>query len=171
MSKYLKNLMADDLKQRLEGVDEALLVNVIGIDANKTVALRRQLREKNINLLVIKNSQVQRATEGTPLAVACENLEGTAALCWGGEDFVSLVKEVVELDKSEDYEAFAARGGVMDGEAVSAERLREISKWPNRQEQLSILSGQILAPGANLSAQLRGPAGQLASQVKQKGEE
>ena len=171
MSKYLKNLMADDLKQRLEGVDEALLVNVIGIDANKTVALRRQLREKNINLLVIKNSLVQRATEGTPLAVACENLEGTAALCWGGEDFVSLVKEVVELDKSEDYEAFAARGGVMDGEAVSAERLREISKWPNRQEQLSILSGQILAPGANLSAQLRGPAGQLASQVKQKGEE
>ena len=171
MSKYLKNLMADDLKQRLEGVDEALLVNVIGIDANKTVALRRQLREKNINLLVIKNSLVQRATEGTPLAVAFENLEGTAALCWGGEDFVSLVKEVVELDKSEDYEAFAARGGVMDGEAVSAERLREISKWPNRQEQLSILSGQILAPGANLSAQLRGPAGQLASQVKQKGEE
>jgi ribosomal protein L10 len=59
----------------------------------------------------------------------------------------------------------------MDGETVSAERLREISKWPNRQEQLSILSGQILGPGANLSAQLRGPAGQLASQVKQKGED
>ena len=171
MSKYVKNLIADDLKKRLEGIDEALLVNVIGVDANKTVALRRQLREKDIKLLVVKNSLAQRATEGTPLALAFEGLEGTAAICWGGEDFITLVKEVIQFDKDEDYEAFAARCGVMDGEAVSAERLREISKWPNRQEQLSILSGQILGPGANLSAQLRGPAGQLASQVKQKGEE
>lgn len=171
MSKYVKNLIAEDLKKQLDGVDEALLVNVIGVDANKTVVLRRQLREKNINLLVVKNSLAQRATEGTPLAIAFDGLEGTAALAWGGEDFVTLVKEVVELDKDEEFAPFAARGGVMDGETVSAERLREISKWPNRQEQLSILSGQILGPGANLVAQLRGPAGQLASQIKQKGEE
>jgi ribosomal protein L10 len=171
MSKYVKNLIADDLKKRLEGVDEALLVNVIGVDANKTVLLRRQLREKNISLLVVKNSLAVRATEGTPLAAAFESLNGTAALCWGGEDFISLVKEIVGLDKDDEFEAFKARSGIMEGEAVSRERLQEISKWPNRQEQLSILSGQILSPGANLSAQLRGPAGQLASQVKQKGEE
>jgi large subunit ribosomal protein L10 len=171
MSKYVKNLIADDLKKRLDGVDEALLVNVIGVDANKTVLLRRQLREKNINLLVVKNSLAVRATEGTPLAAAFEGLNGTAALCWGGEDFITLVKEIVELDNDIEFEAFQTRSGIMDGEAVSRERLQEISKWPNRQEQLSILSGQILSPGANLSAQLRGPAGQLASQVKQKGEE
>ena len=171
MSKYVKNLITKDLKKRLDGVDEALLVNVIGIDANKTVLLRRQLREKNINLLVVKNSLAQQATEGTPLSIAFDGLDGTAAVCWGGEDFITLVKEIIELDKDPEFDAFAARIGVMDGEAVSAERLREISKWPNRQEQLSILSGQIRGPGANLSAQLRGPAGQLASQVKQKGEE
>ncbi|MFP6671028.1 MAG: 50S ribosomal protein L10 [Pirellulaceae bacterium] len=171
MSKYVKNLIADDLRKRLDGVDEALLVNVIGVDANKTVLLRRQLREKNINLLVVKNSLAVRATEGTPLAAVFEGLIGTAALCWGGEDFVTLVKEVVGLDKDTEFKAFQARSGIMEGEAVSRERLQEISKWPNRQEQLSILSGQILGPGANLSAQLRGPAGQLASQVKQKGEE
>ena len=171
MSKYVKNLIADDLKSRLEGVDEALLVNVIGVDANKSVTLRQQLREKDIKLLVVKNSLALRATEGTPLALAFEGLKGTAAICWGGEDFITLVKEVMVLDNDTEYEPFAARCGVMDGETVSAERLREISRWPNRQEQLSILSGQILGPGANLSAQLRGPAGQLASQVKQKGED
>ena len=39
MSKYVKNLISDDLRGRLEGVDDALLVDVIGIDANATVRL------------------------------------------------------------------------------------------------------------------------------------
>ncbi len=96
--------------------------------------------------MVIKNSLARRATEGTTLAPAFEGLDGTAAVVWGGEDFVSLVKEVVELDKSVEYEAFQARGGVMDGEALDADKVREISKWPSRLEQLSLLSGQLTAP-------------------------
>ena len=40
MSKYLKDLIAQDLSKRLDGVEDLLLVNVIGIDANSTVALR-----------------------------------------------------------------------------------------------------------------------------------
>jgi hypothetical protein len=36
---------------------------------------------------------------------------------------------------------------------------------------LSILVGQVLSPGANLSGQLLGPTGSLASQIKQCGTE
>lgn len=59
----------------------------------------------------------------------------------------------------------------MDGEQLSAERIKEISKWPSRQEQLSLLVGQILSPGANLAGALLGPGGTLASQIKSKSEE
>jgi hypothetical protein len=38
-------------------------------------------------------------------------------------------------------------------------------------EQLSLLSGQILAPGAKLASQLIGPGGALASQIEKKAEE
>ena len=170
MSKYVKKLICDDILRRIDGVEDAVLVNVIGMEANETVALRKQLREKNIGLLVVKNSMAKRATEGSPLAVAFEGAEGTLALCWGGEDFISLVKEVAGLDKGSDYKKFEARGGVMDGEQLSAERIKEISKWPNRAEQLSLLVGQILSPGANLSSQLIGPGGALASQIEKKSE-
>ena len=54
---------------------------------------------------------------------------------------------------------------------LSADEVKAVSKWPSREEQLSILVGQILSPGATLSAQLLGPAAQLASQIEQKGEE
>ena len=68
MSKQVKDLVAKDVARRLEGVEDAVLVNVIGMGANETVVLRKQLREKDIRLLVVKNSLAKRATEGTPLA-------------------------------------------------------------------------------------------------------
>lgn len=171
MSKAVKNLMIKDLSEKLEGVNDCVLVNVIGITANDTYALRKRLREKNISMTVVRSGLVRRATEGTPLAPAFEETSGSLAVCWGGEDFIDLVKEITELDKSDEFELFQAKGGVMDGESLTPEKVKEISKWPNRAEQLSMLVGQILGPGANLVAQLKGPGGMLAGQIKSKSEE
>lgn len=171
MSKFVKNLISDDLRKRLDGVENALLVSVAGLDANKNSRLRKTLRDKNINLMVIKNSLARRATEGTPLAAAFEQVEGSLAVVWGAEDIVSLAKQITALAGEKQYQPFAARGGVMDGSRLSAEQVTAVSKWPSRQEQLSILLGQILSPGATLAAQLTGAGASLASQIKQKGEE
>ena len=171
MSKVVKDLITKQFSRRLEGVNDCVLVDVVGMDANSTVALRKRFRDKDIHLLVVKNSLARRATEGTPIGPAFHDMEGSLAVCWGAEDFVSLVKEVVELDAGTTFEVFKAKGGVMDGEALSSDKVREISKWPNRQEQLSILAGQILGPGAALAAQLNGPGGALAGQIKSKSEE
>ena len=167
MSKYIKDLIAQDISRRLEGVEDLVLVNMIGVGANDSVKLRKQLRDKDIQVLVVKNSMAARATEGTSLAPAFEGMTGSLAVCWGSEDFISLVKEITAIDKAGDFKGFATRGGVMDGEQLSPERVHEISKWPNRQEQLSILVGQILGPGRELAGALEGPGGQLASQIDQ----
>ena len=170
MSKYVKDLLAKDIQRRLDGVDEALLVNVIGLDANQSVVLRKQLREKDIRLLVVKNSLAKRATEGTPLSSAFDGVEGSTAVVWGAEDFISLAKEVSELDKSPDFAEFQTQGGVMDGECLTADKVKEISKWPSREEQLSILMGQALSVGGQLLSQIEAPGGLLASQIEQKSE-
>jgi ribosomal protein L10 len=175
MSKFVKDMLTKDLASRLDGVGDCVVANVIGLDANTTSALRKRLREKDISLMVIKNSLARRATEGTSLGPAFEGLDGTAAVVWGAQDFVSLVKEVTELDKDgAEFEKFEALGGVMDGEKLSPEKVKEISKWPSREEQLSMLVGQILGPGSQLVSQINGPGSQLAGQVKsivEKGEE
>jgi len=171
MSKRIKNLLTQEYAERLSGVDEALLVNVVGIDANKSVTLRQRLREKDIQMVVVRNGLARRATEGSPLSTALAGMDGSLAFVWGAEDFVSLAKEITKLDEDKDFEAFKTRGGVMDGEQLSADRVKEISKWPSRQEQLSILVGQILGPGAELAGAINGPAGTLAGQIKSKSEE
>lgn len=172
MSKFVKQLVTRDIAARLASVQDAVLVTTTGMDANTTNELRGELEKKDIHLLVIKNSLARRAAEGTTLAPAFEGAAGQAALCWGSSDFVSLVKEVVKLDRDAGkFTKFKATGGVMDGERLDADTLVAVSKWPSREEQISLLVGQILSPGANLSGALLGPGGALASQVKKKGEE
>lgn len=170
MSKYVKDLITNEIKQQLDGVSDLLLVDVVGVENNQNVLIRKQLREKNIRLMVVKNSLARRATEGTALAPAFEGMSGTCAVVWGAEDVVSLAKEIARIAKDEQFEPFAAKGGVMDGEALSADDVTAVSKWPSREEQLSILMGQILSPGATLAGQLLGPGALLASQVEQKSE-
>jgi large subunit ribosomal protein L10 len=170
MSKFVKDLQTRDLRNQLTGVNDALLVNVIGMDAVRTSKLRSELRKKNIKLEVVRNSLARRATEGTPLAPAFEGVEGTLAIVWGGDDFVSLAKEVVRVSESKDFEGFTARGGAMDGSKLSPEEVTQVSKWPTRQEQLSILVGQILGPGSRLASQLVGSGGALVSQFKSHAE-
>src|SRR5262245_22631771 len=129
MSKLIKDLVTHQLKRELEGVEDLLLVNVIGLTSNRAMALRKALRQKNIRLMVVKNSLARRATEGTKLAAAFEGSEGTLAMVWGATDIVTLAKEVVRLGGDKEFEAFQARGGVMDGARLKPEEVKQVSKW------------------------------------------
>jgi large subunit ribosomal protein L10 len=173
MSKYVKQLVMDEIRNRLKGVNDALLVDLIGMDTDKTYLLRKKLREKDIRVLVVKTSLARVATRGTPLENAFEGMSGSTAVCWGASDFVQLSKEVLAIQEETQFEKFTTRGGVMDCEQLTKDRVKEVSKWPSRTEQLSLLMGQILAPGANLLSQLKAPGGALASQIekKSKGDE
>ena len=170
MSKLVKDLVTEQLKRELDGVQDMLLVNVVGLTANRTSALRKALRAKDIKLRVIKNSLARRATEGTQLAAAFEGSAGTLAMVWGASDIVALAKEVVRLAGDKEYAAFEPRGGVMGGARLASEEVKAVSKWPSREEQLSLLVGQILSPGAKLNGQLLAVGGALASQIKQHAE-
>ena len=171
MSKYVKNLLTEHLREELRGVDDALVVNVVGLDATRDNRLRKELRSRNIRVMVVKNSLAQRAVSGTRLAPALEGLNGPAAICWGGDDLVSLAKEIVKLARDPRFAPFAPCGGVMDGEGLTAAQVEQVSRWPSRREQLGLLVGQILAPGARLASQLTVAGGALASQIAQKGEQ
>jgi large subunit ribosomal protein L10 len=166
MSKYVKNLISEHLHHRFKDVDQALLVNVVGLDANADNRLRAELRRQNIQLMVVKNSLAARATAGTPLEEMFEGLDGSSAVLWGGEDIVHLAREVARLAKVDLYPAFRARGGVLEGRKLSAEKVLEISRWPRREELLSLVAGQLLGVASEVVSQLVGPATQIASQIE-----
>lgn len=171
MSKYVKDLMTKELVDRWDGVSDLMLVDTVGLPANDCVELRKRLREKDIHMMVVKNSLARRATEGTALAPAFEGAKGAQSVVWGSEDVVSLAKEVIAIADAPEFEQFEPTGGVLDGEKLTADDVKSVSKWPTRTEMLSTLMGQVMGPAMTLSAQLLGPGKQLASQVKQKADE
>ncbi|MDR1924743.1 MAG: 50S ribosomal protein L10 [Planctomycetaceae bacterium] len=165
MSKYVKQLITDGVKNRLEGVQYLMLVSLTGVDANANKNIRANLAGKGINLMVIKNSLANRASEGTPLAAAFKGLTGSNAICWGASDIVALAKELVNLTKNKDLKGFEIKGAVLDGEAFNAAQAIEVSKWLTREEQIAVIVGQIVSIGAKLSGQIISVGGAVASQI------
>ncbi len=46
MSKFVKDLLTRDLKSQLDGVNDALLVNVVGLDAMRTTQAAQRAAEE-----------------------------------------------------------------------------------------------------------------------------
>jgi len=166
MSKLVKKLVSRDIGSKLQGVADAVVVNVVGLNANADYNLRKAFRNKGVSLLVVKRTMAALATEGTSLRPAFNDCRGSIAVVWGCDDFVSLAKEVTAVSDSGQHKLFEIKGGVMDGEALTADQVKAISKWPTRQEQISLLVGQILSPGSNLVSQILGSGSKLAGQLK-----
>ncbi|MEL7265620.1 MAG: 50S ribosomal protein L10 [Planctomycetota bacterium] len=172
MSKLVKEIITQEIADKLKGVEDAAVVSYVGMDVNTTNELRGALAEKDVNLLVVKNSLARRATVDSNVHAAFVGRTGQIAVCWGAMEFPTLAKIIVDLHKDDaKFEKFVAEGGAMDGQSLDQDGLIAASKLPTREEQLSMLVGQILGPGASLSAALLGPGKKLASQVKQKSEE
>ena len=165
MSKAVKNMLVDDLKNRLQDVGDVIVVSLGQVDAQQTTQLRQTLRKKEISLQLVKNSLARRATAGTPLEPAMEDAAGMLALAWGGEDVVDLAKELDRLANDKAFEGFECRGGALDGGRLGPEQVKEVAKWPTRAEQLSLLSGQISSLGGLLAGQITGAGGVLAGQL------
>jgi large subunit ribosomal protein L10 len=171
MSKAMKDMLVDDLKGRLVGVGDVIVVSLGKLDAQKTTLLRQALRKKRIHLHLVKNSLARRAMSGTPLAPALERAEGMLAIAWGGEDVVDLAKELDRLQGVKDFEGFECRCGALDGARLEAADVKSVAKWPSRAEQLSILSGQISSLGSTISGQILSAGGTLAGQLKSRCED
>ncbi|MDO4569192.1 MAG: 50S ribosomal protein L10 [Planctomycetia bacterium] len=169
MSKYVKDLVTNHVAAQLDGVQDALLVDMVGMTANETNQLRGELEEKGVSLMVVKNTLARRAFEKTSLGPLFTTIGGSSAMCWGCEDIVSLTKIVCGLAADKRYaDKFVVKCGVMDKERLEADQVKAVSTWPSRTEQLGMLVGQILGPGANLAAAMLGPGSTIAGQLKTK---
>jgi large subunit ribosomal protein L10 len=132
-----------------------------GVTDNK---FRLEMQKKGIHLLQVKNSLAKRAFADQGFTALDQSLTGPSTLVWGADDIVALSKEIAKWVK--DIKNLEVKGGSAGGQAIDAAGVESLSKSPGRLELLSIISGQILAPGSKLSSQLIAMGGKLASQVK-----
>ena len=172
MSKPVKTLIQQELSRRFDEVTSVAICGFTGLDSAATYAMRTRLAEKGIKVTVVKNSLAKAAFKGAGMETVSDLLEGPCAVAYGADSIVSVVRELLDVNK--DLPAFTIKGAVLDGDVFAGEdQVKALSKFPTRQEALGQLVGCILSAGSNISGALMGPAGQIAGILKtieEKGE-
>ncbi len=165
MSKTVKDFLMRDYKDRLEGVEDAVVVSIRGIPANENNELRTSLAEKNISVMVVRNSLARTAFKDTTLENLSPVFEGPSALAFGGETVIDVAREVVDWAKK--VEQLELKGAVLDGELYAGEEgVKQLSKFPTREEALAEAVTLILSPGRNLMGAVTGPGAKLLAVVE-----
>jgi large subunit ribosomal protein L10 len=160
MSKQIKQLEMDALGKTFRDVRDLVALSVVGLDSKADNQLRLSLRKKNIRLQVIKNSLTRRVF-GELGINATKIWEGPTTLAWGATSLAELSRELdTALGKNPKVKF---KGAVADGQEVTFEQAK---KMPTKAEAIGRVVMLALAPASRLLSQIRGPASQVASQIK-----
>jgi large subunit ribosomal protein L10 len=164
MSKYVKEMLMDQLKSDLNGSRSVLIVDLKGLDGVAENRLRLDLRKKSIRLRTLKNTLARRVFEDMGLGGLSRYLEGPSVAVWGGDGVAELAKElssqVKKLKKPE------IKGGAVEGTIIGPAQVEDITKLPSREALIARVVGLALSPAQRVVALANAPASGLLGQLK-----
>jgi large subunit ribosomal protein L10 len=161
MSKVIKQMQMNALKESLKGVRDMVLLNIVGLDAIAENGIRLGLRKKGIRLQMVKNSLCRRVFGESGITVK-DAWEGSTTVAWGAASVAELSKEVEAVVKK-NPKTMKVKAAVADGNQVGFDIAL---KMPTRAEALGRVVMLALAPASRLAAQITGPASQVCGQIK-----
>ena len=164
MSKYVKELMMDQLKSDLDGNRSLLIVDLKDLDAIAEHNFRRDLRKKSIRIRVLKNSLAKRVFSDVGHGGLSKYLEGQSAVVWGGEGPSELAKEISTRFKA--LKKPQIKGGAVDGVIVGPEQVDDITKLPSREVLIGQVLSLVLGPAQQTLSLLNSSASTLVGQLE-----
>ena len=167
MSKKVKALEIDALRQAIGGVKDYVVLQPDGPDAATDFNFRKNLRAKKITSKVVKNSYAKKVFGEMGFAVG-EVWAGPTLLCWGGaniKDLSNAVDEQVKASKKDPKapEKYKVKTAVADGQPVTIDVAKTL---PTREEAVAEVLGALLGVGASLASCLTAPGSDLAGILK-----
>ena len=128
MSKYVKELMMDQLRSDLDGSRSVLIVDLKGLDAVAEHQFRRDLRKKSIRIRALKNTLARRVFSEMGMDGLSQFLEGPSVAVWGGDGVAELAKEISTQVKT--LKKPEIKGGAVDGVVIGPARSRTSPSSP-----------------------------------------
>ena len=165
MSKLVKEQLIRDYAERIGDIEDAMLISLRGIDANRNNSIRKGLLKQDIHVTVVRNALFKKTIEGTKLEALGKVLTGSNAVAYGGESVVEMAREIVGLVK--DNPEIELHGAVLDGELFEGEEgVKRLSNFPTREEAIAQDVTLILSPARNLVGAVKGPGSTVAGLIK-----
>lgn len=139
-----------EVKERLAESPSVLLTEYRGLSVKQLAELRRSLRPAGGAYKVYKNTLVRRAAAEAGIDIE-EHLVGPTALTFTGTtpegdagDVVTVAKVLKDFAKTNP--ALVIKGGLLDGDPLDADGVRQLADIEPREVLLAKLAGLMAAP-------------------------
>ncbi|MDY5739099.1 MAG: 50S ribosomal protein L10 [Anaerovoracaceae bacterium] len=143
-AKQAKQVIIDEIKAKLDGAQSAVVIDYMGTTVEEADAMRKTLREANIDYTVYKNTLIKRAIDGTEFAGLADVLDGPSALAISKEDATAPARELNEIIKKLKKMEFKA--GVVEGNFYDKAGIEQIASIPSRDVLIAKFMGSIQSP-------------------------
>ena len=139
-----KQKLVAELSEKIGKAITGVVVDYSGTTVADDTALRKELRENNVDYFVVKNTLLGRAVEGTELEGMKEVLEGTTAIALSNEDYTAAARILCQF--AEKHENFKVKSGFLDGKLVDVETIESLAKLPSKEVLLATVCSAFQAP-------------------------
>lgn len=145
-----KQAVVDEIKQQIEDSHSVTLVEFKGLSVADVTELRNKYREAGVDYKIYKNTMVRLALKDLGIEGFDDLLNGPNALAFSKQDMVNGPKVSYEFAKDHE-DQFSIKAGLMDGKAMTAQEVEQLSKLPNKEVLLSMVLRALQGPIAGLA--------------------
>ncbi|MBC6414667.1 MAG: 50S ribosomal protein L10 [Chromatiales bacterium] len=138
-------------------------VDYHGITANQMTELRKQGRQQDVCIRVVKNSLARRALEDTPFACLSEHLSGPIMFAFSLTDVAAAARIVNDLAK--EIEAIEVKLISLDGELHDISKIKQLAELPTYEQAVSLMMAVMKAPLEKLVRTIKAPVVQAVQVV------
>lgn len=129
-----------------------VIADARGITVAKMDALRKQARENNVRLQVVRNTLARRAVQGTEFECVQEALKGPSIFGFSMEDPGAAARIFKTFAK--ENEKFEIKALAVGGELLPASQLDRLATLPTRDQALASLMSVMIGPVTKLARTL-----------------
>jgi large subunit ribosomal protein L10 len=165
MNRDQKAAVVDEIAGQIEAAQAIFAVDYRGISVSQIAELRAKLRESDTRFRIVKNSLSERAADKAGAEALRPLLEGPTALALVGGDAAMAAKALNDTARALNN-LIEFKGGLMDGNALSADDVRAIARLPTRDVLNAQLVGTIAAPLSGLVRTLNALIAGVAIQLQ-----
>lgn len=148
-----KEQLVKELAEKVNGAIAGVIVDYKGITVSDDTALRKELRENNVNYFVVKNTLLSRALEGTGLEDMRSVLEGTTAIALSSDDHTAAARILSKF--AEGHENFSVKTGFLEGKVIDLATIDSLAKLPSKDVLLATVLNAFQAPIAAFARALQ----------------
>ena len=169
MKKEVKDTIIVELGQKLKEYPHFYLVDLTGLNAEKTSDLRRKCFKSEIKMIVVKNTLLHKAFEAADIDYSplYDSLKGSTAVM-----FTTTANVPAKLLKEYTKEGIPALKAAYAEESffVGADRLEELASLKSKNELIADVVALLQSPAKNVVSALQSGANTIHGVLKTLGE-